>query len=128
MKTIIVISTRGFAAFRPDLLVDPAGVRFVGLFSEHDAKNVTGVLRDVFDEVHVLPCGKADASVAESSYVDPEHARGLIGRIVADAAAGEVTLHSFDERNLLLAAELRAELGLPGLRHDGRAAVPRQDA
>jgi len=117
MKTIIVISTRGFAAFRPDLLVDPAGVRFVGLFSEHDAKNVTGVLRDVLDEVHVLPCGKADASVAESSYVDPEHARGLIERIVADPAAGEVTLHSFDERNLLLAAELRAELGLPGLRH-----------
>jgi biotin carboxylase len=118
MKTIIVISTRGFAAFRHDLLVDPDGVRFVGLFSEHDAKNVTGALRDVLDEVHVLPCGKADASVAESSYVDPEHARGHIGRIVADPAAGEVTLHSFDERNLLLAADLRAEFGLPGLRHD----------
>lgn len=118
MKTIIVISSRGFAAFRPDLLVDPAGVRFVGLFSEHDAKNVTGVLRDVLDEVHVLPCGKADASVAESSYVDPEHAGGLVGRIVGDPAAGEVTLHSFDERNLLLAAGLRAEFGLPGLRRD----------
>lgn len=41
MKTIIVISTRGFAAFRHDLVVDPANVRFVGLFSEHDEKNVT---------------------------------------------------------------------------------------
>lgn len=118
MKTIIVISTRGFAAFRHDLLADPAGVRFVGLFSEHDAKNVTGALREVLDEVHVLPCGKADASVAESSYVDPEHARELVRRIVADANAGEVTLHSFDERNLLLAADLRAEFGLPGLRRD----------
>ncbi|HEV7652780.1 MAG TPA: hypothetical protein VGP26_31880 [Actinophytocola sp.] len=116
MKTIIVISTRGFAAFRHDLLADPAGVRFVGLFSPRDAKNVTGAVRDVLDEVHVLPCGKADATVAESSYVDPEHARELVGRIVGDAAAGEVTLHSFDERNLLLAADLRAEFGLPGMR------------
>jgi biotin carboxylase len=116
MKTIIVISTRGFAAFRPALLADPAGVRFAGLFSDHDAKNITGELRDLFDEVHVLPCGKADATVAESSYVDPEHARRLVGRILRDPAAGEVTLHSFDERNLLLAADLRAEFDLPGLR------------
>lgn len=28
MKTIIVISTRGFAAFRHDLLLDPAEARF----------------------------------------------------------------------------------------------------
>jgi biotin carboxylase len=117
MKTIVVISSRGFAAFRHDLVIDPAGVRFVGLFSEHDAKNVGGVLRDLFAEVHVLPCGKADASVAESSYVDPEHARRVLGTIVRDPAATEVTLHSFDERNLLLAADLRAEFGLPGLRH-----------
>jgi biotin carboxylase len=117
MKTIVVISSRGFAAFRHDLVVDPEGVRFVGLFSEHDAKNVSGALRDLLAEVHVLPCGKADASVAESSYVDPARAREVVGRIVADPAAGKVTLHSFDERNLLLAADLRAELGLPGLRH-----------
>lgn len=115
MKTIIVISTRGFAAFRHDLVTDPAGVRFVGLFSEHDAKNVKGTLRDVFTEVHVLPCGEADATVARSSYVDPGSARRVIARIVRDPAAGEVTLHSYDERNLLLAADLRAEFGLPGL-------------
>lgn len=118
MKTIIVISTRGFAAFRHDLVIDPAGVRFVGLFSEHDEKNVTPALREFIDEVHILPCGKADASVAESSYVDPERARELIGQILGDPGAGEVTLHSFDERNLLLAADLRAEFGLPGLRRD----------
>lgn len=117
MHTIIVISSRGFAAFRHDLLADPAGVRFVGLFSEHDAKNVTGPLRDVFAEVHVLPCGKSDASVAESSYVDPAEARRVLAAIVGDPAAGTVTLHSYDERNLLLAADLRAEFDLPGLRH-----------
>ena len=118
MKTIIVISSRGFAAYRHDLVIDPADVRFVGLFAERDAKNVSGALRDLFAEVHVLPCGKADASVAESSYVDPEHARRVLGPIVRDPAAGEVTLHSFDERNLLLAADLRAEFGLPGLRRE----------
>jgi biotin carboxylase len=118
MKTIIVISTRGFAAFRHDLLVDPAQVRFVGLFSEHDEKNVTAALREFIDEVHILPCGKADASVAESSYVDPDQARKLIADVLGDPGAGEVTLHSFDERNLLLAADLRAEFGLPGLRRE----------
>jgi biotin carboxylase len=116
MKTIIVISNRGFAAFRHDLVIDPGGVRFVGVFSAHDVKNVSESVREILAESHVLPCGKADASVAESSYVDPERAREVVGRIVADPAAGEVTLHSFDERNLLLAADLRAEFGLPGLR------------
>jgi biotin carboxylase len=91
-------------------------VRFVGLFSEHDERNVTPALRAFLDEVHVLPCGKAGATVAESSYVDPERARELVARIVTDPGAGAVTLHSFDERNLLLAADLRAEFGLPGLR------------
>jgi biotin carboxylase len=42
----------------------------------------------------------------------------VIDRIVRDPASGEVTLHSFDERNLLLAADLRAEFGLPGLRRE----------
>jgi biotin carboxylase len=118
MKTIIVISTRGFAAFRYDLLVDPANVRFVGLFSEHDEKNVTPALREFIDEVHVLPCGTADATVAQSSYVDPERARKLISQVLNDPASGEVTLHTFDERNMLLAADLREEFGLPGLRRD----------
>jgi len=118
MKTVIVLSTRGFAAFRHDLLVDPERVRFIGLFSEHDEKNVTPALREFIDEVHILPCGKAGATVAESSYVDPERARELIGRILDDPGAGEVTLHSFDERNLLLTADLRAEFGLPGLRRE----------
>lgn len=118
MKTIIVMSTRGFAAFRHDLLVDPANVRFVGLFSEHDEKNVTPALRAFIDEVHILPCGTADATVAQSSYVDPEQARKLISQVLADPASGQVTLHTFDERNMLLAAELREEFGLPGLRRD----------
>lgn len=118
MKTIIVISTRGFAAFRHDLLVDPADSRFIGLFSEHDEKNVTPALRAFIDEVHVLPCGEADATVAQSSYVDPEQARKLIAQVLDDPASGEVTLHTFDERNMLLAADLREEFGLPGLRRD----------
>jgi biotin carboxylase len=116
VKTIIVISSRGFAAFRPDLLADPAGTRFIGLFSEHDQKNVTPAMRQFFDEVHILPCGKAGATVAESSYVDPARASEIVGRAVTDGGAGDVTLHSFDERNLLLAADLRAAFGLPGLR------------
>lgn len=118
MKTIIVISTRGFAAFRHDLLVEPDKARFIGLFSEYDEKNVTGALREFIDEVHILPCGKAGASVAESSYVDPDQARKLIAQVLSDPVAGEVTLHTFDERNMLLAADLRAEFGLPGLRRD----------
>jgi biotin carboxylase len=118
MKTIVVISTRGFAAFRHDLLKEPAGTRFIGLFSEHDEKNVTPAIRQFLDEVHILPCGKADASVAESSYVDPARARQVVGRAVIASGAGQISLHSFDERNLLLAADLRAEFGLPGLRRE----------
>jgi ATP-grasp domain len=117
MRTVIVIGTRGFGAFRRDLLHDPDGVRFVGIFSTHDEPFIPAAHRDLFSRVAVLPCGKADPTAAESSLVDVDGARRVIGEVLAAEPRRDVTLHSFDERNLLLTAGLREEFGLPGPRY-----------
>lgn len=114
MKTVVVISTRGFGVFRHDLLVEPENVRFIGIFSEQDVKNVSGVERAYFHRIHTVPCGLTDPSYTESSIVDEDATRALVREIAAETPAAELTLHSFDERNLLLTARLRGEFGLVG--------------
>ncbi|MEU0522937.1 ATP-grasp domain-containing protein [Streptomyces niveus] len=124
MKTVAVISTRGFGVFRHDLLIEPEQVRFVGVFSERDSANVSDTERAYFHEIHVVACGLDDPSYTESSIVDPAATREIVRRLVAEAeaetgsAAENVTLHCFDERNLLLTAELREEFGLRGPTYD----------
>jgi biotin carboxylase len=118
MKTVVVISTRGFGVFRHDLLVEPEKVRFVGIFSEPDSANVSDTEREYFYRIHVVPCGLADPSTTESSIVDEAAAREIVRALAAETGPEELTLHSFDERNLLLAARLREEFRLTGPRYD----------
>ncbi|MEU5696331.1 ATP-grasp domain-containing protein [Actinosynnema sp. NPDC020468] len=118
MKTVVVISTRGFGVFRHDLLVDPDGVRFVGIFSERDAVNVGPVERAYFHAIHVVPGGAINESNSESSVVDAEATRAVLREIADDPGTGVLTVHSFDERNMLLTGRLREEFGLPGPTHD----------
>ncbi|MEW2485854.1 ATP-grasp domain-containing protein [Streptomyces sp. NPDC048411] len=118
MKTVVVISTRGFGVFRHDLLVEPEQVRFVGIFSEQDSANVSDAEREYFHEIHVVPCGLDDPSYTESSIADPASVRALVRQLAEESGPGELTLHCFDERNLLLTGELREELGLPGPTYD----------
>ncbi|MGW6394919.1 ATP-grasp domain-containing protein [Streptomyces sp. NPDC055103] len=109
-----MISTRGFGVFRHDLLVAPDQVRFVGIFSEQDSANVSETERAYFHKIHVVPCGLAEPSYTESSIVDPAATRALVRELAAETGPGDLTLHCFDERNLLLTAELREEFGLTG--------------
>ncbi|MFF7181304.1 ATP-grasp domain-containing protein [Streptomyces sp. NPDC008121] len=109
-----MISTRGFGVFRHDLLVEPEKVHFVGIFSEQDSANVSDAERAYFHRIHVVPCGLEDPSYTESSIVDPAATRAIVRELAAGAGPGELTLHCFDERNLLLTAELREEFGLAG--------------
>lgn len=115
MKTIVVISTRGFGAFRRDLLLEPDAVRFIGIFSEFDAKNISALHRSFLEQIHVVPCGKQNPTVAQASLVDKDAVGEIIENVSAQTGLEDLTLHTFDERNLLLAAELRAQFGLPGL-------------
>lgn len=114
MKTIVVISTRGFGVFRHDLLVDPDGVQFIGIFSEEDARNVSPEERAYFHQIHVVPCGKPDASYTESSIVDEDAARAIVGDVIGQTGPDDLTLHCYDERNLLLTGAMREEFGLRG--------------
>ncbi len=114
MKTVVVISTRGFGVFRHDLLIHPEQVRFIGIFSEQDAGNVTDTERGYFHRIHTVPCGLTDPSYTESSIVDAEAVRAIVHQVAAESDPRDLTLHCFDERNLLLTAELREELGLAG--------------
>lgn len=114
MKTIVVISTRGFGVFRHDLVVEPEQVRFIGIFTEEDVKNVTAAERAYFHRIHAVPCGVPNASYTESSTVDEDAARAIVRDLAARTSPQELTLHSFDERNMLVTARLREEFGLAG--------------
>jgi len=114
MKTVVVISSRGFGVLRHDLLADPGAFRFVGIFSELDVANVSAADRERFHRIHAVPCALADPLAIETSIIDVAAAREILRDLVAEAGPGEVTVHCYDERNLLVAAELREEFGLPG--------------
>jgi biotin carboxylase len=118
MKTVVVISTRGFGGFRHDLLVEPETVRFIGIYSDLDVANVTDTERRYFDQVHSVPCGRPHPSYAQSSIVDIEAVRSLLGDIIRQFGSQDLTLCCFDEQNVSTAAKLRTEFCLPGHSYD----------
>jgi biotin carboxylase len=114
MKTVVVISTRGFGAFRHDLLVEPETVRFIGIYSHQDVVNLTGTERRYFDQIHSVPCGRPDPTYAESSMVEIEAARGILREVIRQFGVQDLILCCYDEQNVSVAAKLRTEFGLPG--------------
>jgi biotin carboxylase len=115
MRTAIILSTRGFQSFRFDLLKERRSVRFVGIFSEQDVNNLSADHRRHFDEIHTVRCGiPDDPSRLDSSTVDLEATREVVRGVLAGAEPGTVTVHSYDEWNVLVAAQLRTELDIPG--------------
>lgn len=116
MKTAVIISTRGFGVFRHDLLVDPSEVRLVGVFADRDVDNLTAEQRAWFDRIHVVPCGLADPTPMLYSLVDLEAARTAVAGLLADTAPADLTVHCYDEQNMMVAAELRTHFGLRGPR------------
>ena len=114
MKTVVVISTRGFGAFRHDLLVEPENVQFFGIFSAPDAPNVTAAQREFFTSIHTVPCGLPEPTFAESSLVDFGAARAIIAGLLRQTGPADLTVHCYDEQNVQVAAQLRTEFGLAG--------------
>lgn len=119
MKTVVVISTRGgLGAWRPELHVDRAGILFAGIFTEPDLANVPERLRGFFDRIHPVPCGLANPVPTNWSIVDEEATAEIIAGLIDEAGADNVTLHCFDELNMLATARLRSRFGLPGPTYD----------
>jgi len=125
MKTIVVISTRGFGAFRHDLLVEPESVRLIGIYSHQDEVNLTAAERRYFDQVHPVACGRPDPTYAESSMVDIDAARDVLRAVIRRFGAQDLTLCCYDEQNVSVAAALRTEFGLPG--HTSEEVRPYRD-
>ncbi len=118
MHRAIVISTRGFGIFRFDLLREPGSVDFVGIFTEPDAENLSPAQRARFAEVHVVPCGIRRPSPMLESLVDFDAARAAVEGVVARTPLEHVSLHCYDEQNVLLAARLRSHFGLNGAKYE----------
>jgi hypothetical protein len=125
MKTVVVISTRGFGAFRHDLLVEPENVRFFGIFSAPDVVNITATQRNFFSRIHTVPCGLPAPTIAESSMVDIDAARRIIAGLLRRSSPADLTLHCYDEQNVQVAAQLRTEFGLTG--HSYSDVLPYRD-
>jgi biotin carboxylase len=125
MKTVVVISTRGFGAFRHDLLVEPENVQLFGIFSAPDAANITAAQREFFSRIHTVPCGVPDPTFAESSIVEINAARDIIAGLLRQTSPADLTVHCHDEQNVLVAAQLRTEFGLAG--HSYSDVLPYRD-
>jgi len=118
MRTAVIVSTRGFLVFRHDLLVEPDQVRFVGVFTPQDAENLTGPQRRYFDRIHLVPCAVPDPSPMLASLVDQEAAAGVLAGLLSEVPRQTVSLHCYDEQNMLVAAGLRTQFGLCGPGHE----------
>ena len=118
MKTAVIISTRGFGSFRFNLLKEPANVRFIGIFSEQDSANLTESHRQQFRQIHVVPCGVNDPSPLLCSLVDIDAARAAIRAILKETKLEDLSIHSYDEQNVLLASQLRSQFGIKGPKYE----------
>jgi biotin carboxylase len=125
MDTVVIISTRGFGAFRHDLLVEPEKVRFIGIYTRQDVRNVTDAERAFFDQIYSVPCARRDPTYAESSGIDIDAARDLLREIIRQFGTAGLTLCCYDEQNVSAAAALRTEFGLPG--HTSADVLPYRD-
>ncbi|MCZ7432154.1 rhodanese-like domain-containing protein [Streptomyces sp. WMMC1477] len=114
MKTAVIVSTRGFAAFRYDLLESPESVRFVGVFSDLDVVNLSEEQRGWFERIHVVPCGLPDPSAMLASLVDEDAARKAVEEELDGTSLDELTLHCYDEQNMIVAAAIRSHFGIRG--------------
>ncbi|GCB52720.1 rhodanese-like domain-containing protein [Streptomyces sp. NL15-2K] len=114
MKTAVVISTRGFGVFRHDLLMNPDEVRLIGVFTDRDAANLTAGQRTWFEQIHVVPCGLSDPTPMLYSLVDADATREVVAGLLSDAEPTDLTVHCYDEQNMMVAAELRTRFGLKG--------------
>lgn len=114
MKTAVIISTRGFGVFRRDLLVDPSQVRLIGVFADRDIENLAAEQREWFDRIHVVKCGQDDPTPMLYSLVDLDEAREAVGALVAETGLEDLSVHCYDEQNMLVAAEIRTHFGIRG--------------
>ncbi|MBA0051702.1 ATP-grasp domain-containing protein [Streptomyces sp. AJS327] len=114
MKTAVIISTRGIGVFRHDLLVEPDAVRLIGVFADRDIENLTDEQRAWFEQVHVVRCGQDDPTPMLYSLVDLAEAREVVGEVLRETDAADLTVHCYDEQNMLAAAEIRSHFGLRG--------------
>ncbi|MFE5792293.1 acetyl-CoA carboxylase biotin carboxylase subunit family protein [Streptomyces sp. NPDC056503] len=114
MKTAVIISTRGFGVFRRDLLEDPAEVRLIGVFADRDIENLAAEQRDWFEQIHVVRCGLDDPTPMLYSLVDLAEARDVVGGLLDDTEPADLTVHCYDEQNMLVAAEIRTHFGIQG--------------
>ena len=114
MKTAVIISTRGFGVFRRDLLVDPDGVRLIGVFADRDIENLLPEQRDWFEQIHVVSCGQDNPTPMLYSLVDLGEARDVVGELLQDTPVADLTVHCYDEQNMLVAAAIRDRFQLAG--------------
>ena len=118
MHTSVIISTRGFGIFRFNLLKEPENIRFIGIFSELDVGGLPDHLRQRFHQIHVVPCGARVLSQLNSSLVDFDATRAVLSELQRETAPAELSIHSYDEQNVLVAAQLRSYFGITGPKYE----------
>ncbi|MFJ4907785.1 acetyl-CoA carboxylase biotin carboxylase subunit family protein [Streptomyces sp. NPDC093249] len=116
MKTAVMIGSHGLEAFRPDLLEHPDEVRFVGMFTEPDAAQIPAPTRAFLQTEHLVPTSLPDPGRLMRPQVSPAAAEAVIGNLLRDTPAQQVTLHCQSERNMLIVARLRERFGIRGPR------------
>ncbi|MET3135069.1 biotin carboxylase [Oxalobacteraceae bacterium GrIS 1.11] len=118
MKTAIIISTRGFGVFHFDLLKWPERTHFIGVFAEPDAANVLPEQKPHFHAIHLIPCAIINPSPMLMSLVDYDASYAIIAKVLESVALADLSIHCYDEQNMLVAARLRSAFGTRGPSYD----------
>lgn len=118
MRTAVIISTRGFGLFRPQLLESRESFRLIGIFSDVDVVNLTQEQRGWYEHIHVVPCGIEDPDPMLASLIDTGAAVAVVGKLLEETPLDELTVHCYDEQNLTQAAEIRTHFGIEGPKTD----------
>jgi biotin carboxylase len=116
VKTVVILSGRGMAMFRHDLVERPDQVRFVLVISEDEWSLADTSRFGWFDEVRQVPCAVPSPPPLLNSLLDGEATRAVLRELLATAQPDPVALLCYDELAMMDAARLRAEFDLPGPR------------
>ncbi len=115
-RIIVLLSDKGFQNFKFELIEDRCNIKFILITTNHCLADLDYERQENFNEIFVVDCIDTNAiSDITKRIVDPKQTKKVLGNILVRYRNHKITLHSYDEMNLLFAAQLRDEFNLPGL-------------
>lgn len=114
-KIVIILSDKGFHNFRFNLLKHREQVEFVLIAAHHALNSMTPSRQKGFDKIYGVDTKYPETvQGAKRRILSESQTRKVIETLIAAYPKESISLHCYDEMNLLFAATLREEFSLKG--------------